>query len=249
MILVFSDIHGNVNALRAIIREANQNYKIQKYAIMGDMFTLGPAPLEVYEELENLKDSFFIRGNHEDYLINKIHEKEYPKIGNYLHGTLSYEKIKSSLKRTYLALGSDRIDKIDKNCIDEIQISVAGVPHYFCHGSPASNKVGIGINAAEEYLAGIEAGCFWAGHVHHQMYAVKGDKKFINPGGSGLPFDGDQRAPYAVIDSAGQPHIHRVAYDYQKSIDQLNQFPEDLFAPFMQKRYELAKSSRHLLTD
>jgi predicted phosphodiesterase len=249
MILVFSDIHGNVNALRAIIKEAHQNYQIQKYAIMGDMFTLGPAPLEVYEELEKLKDSFFIRGNHEDYLIHKLHEKDCLKIGNYSRGTLSYEKIKSSLKRTYLALGDKRIAKINQSCLEESHLLIAGIPHYFCHGSPTSNKVGIDLKEAEEYLSKIKAGCFWAGHVHHQMFVTMGDKKFINPGGSGLPFDGDQTAPYAVIDAAGQPHIHRVAYDYQKTIDQLNHFPEDLFAPFMQKRYELAKSSRHLLTD
>jgi len=95
----------------------------------------------------------------------------------------------------------------------------------------------------------MDGGCFWAGHVHHQMFTELGDKKFINPGGGGLPFDGDPRAPYAVIDKDGQPHIHRATYDYQKSIDELNHFPEDLFAPFMQKRYEFAKSSRHLLED
>lgn len=249
MILVISDIHGNANALRAIIADARQKYDIQKYAILGDMFTLGPAPLEVFEEIEKLPNFFFIRGNHEDYLLDRLHENNCPKIGNFDRGTKSYEKLRSSLQRTYQTLGSERLKYIDGICLNEHILEISKVKHYFCHASPQTNKVGIDPSEAEKYLESIQNGCFWAGHVHHQILVRHQHKTFINPGGSGLPFDGDHRAPYAIIDSKGLPHIHRIAYNYQDSIQQLNQFPNDLFAPFMQKRYEYAKSVKHLLDE
>lgn len=245
MILVVSDIHGNVNALQAILADAHSKYNIQKYAILGDMFTLGPDPLEVYQEIEKLKDFFFIRGNHEDYLTEKFHELEIPKIGNFDRGSPLYEKIQTSLNRTYNALGYQRIEKIKNMCIDEHHLIVGGIDHYFCHGRPETNKIGISKLEIENQLEFIEKGCFWAGHVHQQLFSEIGNKKFINPGGSGLPFDGDHRAPYAVIDQLGNPIMHRIEYSYTHVIEKLALMPEDLFAPIIQKHLEFAKLIKH----
>lgn len=245
MILVISDIHGNVNALQAILKDAHSQYDIQEYAILGDMFTLGPSPVEVYLEIEKLEKFFFIRGNHEDYLVDKIHEQENAKIGNFERGSALYSKIQTSLKRSYQALGKDRVEKIGNMCVNEHQLNIAGLNHYFCHGRPETNKIGILDLDIEKHLDLMEGGCFWAGHVHHQLFTEKENKKFINPGGSGLPFDGDHRAPYAVIDKYGYPKMHRVAYDYAAVIEKLGQFPEDLFAPIIQKHLEFAKLVKH----
>ena len=245
MILVVSDIHGNVNALQAILNEAHSLYDIEKYAILGDMFTLGPSPLEVYLEIEKLKNYFFIRGNHEDYLTEKFHEQDMPKIGNFVRGSELYAKIQTSLKRTYEALGSKRIENLRTICVDEQILNVAGMRHYFCHGTPESNKIGIGNLEVARQLDFIEDGCFWAGHIHHQMFTNVGSKKFINPGGSGMPFDGDHRAPYAVIDKNGHPQIHRVSYSHEDVIKKLGLYPDDLFAPIIQKHLEFATLIRH----
>ena len=245
MILVVSDIHGNVNALQAILEDAHSKYDIQQYAILGDMFALGPNPLEVYLEIEKLKDYFFIRGNHEDYLTEKFHIQNIGKIGNFERGSPLYEKIQTSLRRTYDALGSQRVDNITKMCIDEKHLIVNGITHYFCHGRPDTNKIGISNIEIEKQLEQFQEGCFWAGHVHHQLFTEIGQKKFINPGGSGLPFDEDHRAPYAVIDKDGRPILHRVAYSYQDVINKLNEYPDDLFAPILQKHLEFAKLVKH----
>ncbi len=245
MILVVSDVHGNADALHAILDDARRKYDIQKYAVLGDMFTLGPSPLEVYETIVNLPNCFFIRGNHEDYLTNKIHEKNFPKIGNFQQGTELYTRIQTSIKRTYLALGESRIEKLHDLCIEEYTLKVAGINHYFCHGTPNSNTKGVSNLEAESQLEFINDGCLWAGHIHHQMLTEFGGKKFINPGGSGLPFDGDHRAPYAVIDKFGVPQLHRVSYSYENVIRKLNEYSEDHFAPILQKHLEFAKLVKH----
>ena len=245
MILVVSDIHGNVDALRAILQDAHRQYDIQKVAILGDMYTLGPSPLEVYQEIEKFSDYFFIRGNHEDYLVDKVHENINPKIGNFEQGTELYLRIQSSLKRTYLALGESRIANIQNKCLEEYQLVVGGINHYFCHGSPVSNKIGVWEKEIEKQLEFIKDGCFWAGHIHHQVFTSSGNKKFINPGGSAMPFDGDHRAPYAVIDKNGNPQLHRATYFYKDVIQKLGDFPEALFVPILQKHLESAKLVKH----
>jgi len=245
MILVISDIHGNADALHAILEDAHRRYCIQQYALLGDMFTLGPSPLEVYETISKLSNSFFIRGNHEDYLTSKIHEQNSPKIGNFNSGTELYKRIQTSIERTYLALGENRVANLQSTCIEEFKLNIAGINHYFCHGTPDTNTIGVWNNEVAKQLEFINDGCMWAGHIHHQLLAIFGNKKFINPGGSGLPFDGDHRAPYAVIDAFGMPQLHRVSYSYDNVIRKLGVCSEDLFAPILQKHLEYAKLVKH----
>lgn len=241
MILVLSDIHGNLDALNAILNEAHDLYEIRQYAILGDSYTLGPNPIEVFNTLHNLSNAFFIVGNHEDYLTEKVHEKSAPKIGNFFQGSILYNQLQTSLKRTFLTLGEERVSKIPSFYESEKLLQINGVTHYFCHGRPDSNKIGIGKDEIYAHLDSFLKDCFWAGHIHHQIFYEQKGKKFINPGGSGLPFDGDFRAPYAVIDSDGLPHLHRAEYPYLKVVSKLGQYLDDEFVPILQNHLKHAR--------
>ena len=56
------------------------------------------------------------------------------------------------------------------------------------------------------------------GHTHVQFRRTRSDGvELINPGSVGLPFDGDVRAAYALVDRDGAVELRRVGYDNEAS--------------------------------
>ena len=45
-IALLADIHGNSTALKAVLKDCRQNH-IQKFILLGDLFTKGPDPAGV----------------------------------------------------------------------------------------------------------------------------------------------------------------------------------------------------------
>lgn len=239
MYLIFSDLHANYDALVAILEKSHRDYDIHGYGILGDMFTLGPSPVEVFEELLKLKNSFFIHGNHEDYLYDEIHRKPELQIGNFKIGSDLCKKMRSSLKRTFESLGTDRIERLKKITIDDIHLSINHIEHYFCHGREDSNRRGVSSKEAKEYIKDFEKDYFWAGHIHYQFIETHEDKYFVNPGGSGLPFDGNPAAPYAIILEDGSVKLDRASYSRDPLYQKLDN-TDDEFIPILRKHIEEA---------
>jgi diadenosine tetraphosphatase ApaH/serine/threonine PP2A family protein phosphatase len=65
-------------------------------------------------------------------------------------------------------------------------------------------------------LGGASARRLVFGHSHIQ-FRRQGENgiDLVNPGSVGLPFDGDTRAAYALIDDAGEAELRRVEYDHE----------------------------------
>lgn len=65
---IFSDIHGNITALEAVLADIEGSKAVDEYWILGDIVALGPAPIEVLERLTTLPYARFIRGNTDRYV-------------------------------------------------------------------------------------------------------------------------------------------------------------------------------------
>tara|TARA_B110000014_G_C20078072_1_gene562977 strand:- start:269 stop:904 length:636 start_codon:yes stop_codon:yes gene_type:complete len=65
-IAFFSDIHGNLPALKTALNNAG---KVDGYIILGDVVNYGPWSNECVQLLDSLSNCTKIRGNHEDYFI------------------------------------------------------------------------------------------------------------------------------------------------------------------------------------
>lgn len=65
-IAFFSDIHGNLPALKIAIKEAGN---VDGYIVLGDVVNYGPWSNECVDILETLHNCTKIRGNHDDYFI------------------------------------------------------------------------------------------------------------------------------------------------------------------------------------
>lgn len=88
---VFSDIHGNVPALKTILKHIKNN-KIDKIICLGDVIGLGPESNECLKII-NKEDLIFIAGNHELYYTKGIDEghirnKNILKHNKWVHSTI-----------------------------------------------------------------------------------------------------------------------------------------------------------------
>jgi predicted phosphodiesterase len=59
------------------------------------------------------------------------------------------------------------------------------------------------------------------GHTHLAFAREHAGTTLVNPGSVGLPFDGDQRAAWAVVHDDGRLEHRRVAYDVEAAVQAL----------------------------
>lgn len=65
--LVFSDVHGNLPALEAVLEKEKE---VSGYINLGDVVNYGPWSNECVEIIDTLENCINIAGNHEDYFIS-----------------------------------------------------------------------------------------------------------------------------------------------------------------------------------
>ncbi|HOU48569.1 MAG TPA: metallophosphoesterase family protein, partial [Candidatus Aminicenantes bacterium] len=62
--LIFSDVHGNLEALTAVLKYAKR-HRIDQYICLGDLVGYGASPNETIQKIQALKPLTVIRGNHD----------------------------------------------------------------------------------------------------------------------------------------------------------------------------------------
>ena len=110
------------------------------------------------------------------------------------------------------ALGPERVTRLGA-----LPGSVKDGDTLYCHASPASDMDSFMPDpdpADEGRLAGVDARVVVFGHTHLAFTREHDGVTLINPGSVGLPFDGDTRASWAVLDGGGVEH-RRVEYDLE----------------------------------
>jgi predicted phosphodiesterase len=185
-IAVVSDIHGNAQALEAVLSDIGKN-NVDSIICLGDVATFGPSPRETIQMIQKL-DCSCVMGNHEQALLDPERASEYAIDGEALQKSVYWclnklhEKeisfIKSFKKTLYVALN----DEINMLCY---------------HGSPESTTGSILPTTTPEdidsllhinHLTKIAIG----GHTHFQMYRKHKDSVIINAGSVGSAF----RSPF-----------------------------------------------------
>ena len=68
-VAIFSDIHGNIIALDAVLEDIANSGSFDEHWVLGDLVALGPSPVEVLERLSALPNTKFIRGNTDRYVF------------------------------------------------------------------------------------------------------------------------------------------------------------------------------------
>jgi putative phosphoesterase len=210
------DIHGNLPALEAVLADAGA---VDELLLGGDYATGGAWPRETVARLKELDNATWIRGNADRWLAER-HDAPEPMDG--------------IAARTAEILG------------DELVAELAGLPEVaetggtlYCHASPRSDMQSFGREPGPldaELLEGVAAARVVFGHTHVQ-FTREGPNgiELLNPGSVGMPWDGDHRAAYAVIDG-DRVDCRRVEYDWEASVAAVRERVGELPA----RRMELA---------
>lgn len=220
MVIVIADIHANLEALNAIIEDAENRCEVSGYGFLGDMFSYGPDPVACFDRIMGLDSIFMIAGSYEDNLINKDHLLQTPAL-SLPASSPAYLTIRDSVRWMCEQLGEERTRILAGQVVFDHTQSFGEKRHYFCHGSHKSNLEQFTDATIHEAFATTEAHVIWSGHIHLQFVREYAEGLHVNPGGAGLPFDGDTRAPYGVIDDSGTPQLHRVHYPVDSVVAKL----------------------------
>jgi predicted phosphodiesterase len=216
-----SDVHGNAAALRAVLADVDR-LGVDAVVVCGDLVVYGPDPLEVLEILQARGDAVALLGNTDRYLVER---RNFDPVGaepwqRDLLGVFPWtaERIGKEGLRLLGSL-SPQLHIPLLNGAGEIA---------FVHGSPHSDEEGIYAGddgTGEVDIAGTEHTLLICGHTHLPFAACRvGGRSVLNLGSVGLPFDGDQRACYALIQVEGasiRTALRRVVYDVQGVIDRV----------------------------
>ena len=212
MLALLYDIHGNLPALEAVLDDA-RGRGATRWLLGGDMAPFGPWPAETVGRLRELDHATWIRGNTERWLVDR---SDLP----------DDQPMAAAVAACREALGDALADEL--GALPER--AALGDQTVAWHGSPVSDMRSFMPEPTDdegELLAGVSDRRLTFGHTHLQFHrsarADGGEVDLLNPGSVGIPFDGDHRAAYALIDDDGEVTLRRVGYDHAASAQALRE--------------------------
>jgi diadenosine tetraphosphatase ApaH/serine/threonine PP2A family protein phosphatase len=204
LLALLYDIHGNLTALEAVLADAREQ-GATGHLIGGDVALFGPRPIETVARLQELQGATWIRGNGERWTAAP---GEAPQ-GDPVQGAIAFAR---------RALGDDLVREL---AVLPESADVDGTTRAW-HGSPVSDVRSFLPRPADdeaELLAGVAQTRLVFGHTHLPfLRTAQQGVELVNPGSVGMPFDGDPRAAYALLDLDGGVHHRRVAYDHMTAV-------------------------------
>jgi predicted phosphodiesterase len=186
------DVHGNLPALEAVLAEVPRE-GVDAIVCGGDACA-GPMPQECLDRLR-AAGAVFVRGNGDRALA------QWPA------GRLVEDD------RAFLA-GLPLTASLDVDGLG---------PTLFCHATPRSDEEIVTRLTPDDELAavldGIDERVVVAGHVHVQLDRVVGDRRYVNAGSVGMPYEGRRGAFWALL--GPDVELRRTAYDVEAAVEQL----------------------------
>jgi predicted phosphodiesterase len=196
-VMALYDIHGNVDALDAVLAEAEPDA-----VLVGGDAVPGPFAAAVLDRLESLTVPVrWIRGNGEREVAEAVGAAE-PAPDDLAAVTAAI---------TARELGDER-----SRALGELPLMLELDGVRFCHATPRrDDQMVTRISPPERWAAvleGVTPGLVVAGHTHQQDDRSVGEVRFINAGSVGLPYEGDGAARWLwLVD--GEPELRRTSYD------------------------------------
>ena len=241
---IISDIHSNVEALRAVLADIDRR-GIERIICLGDIIGYGPNPLECLDLVEE-RCEWSLMGNHDFGVLYEPTNFNAPAAAAayWTRDQLDAEPDDEKRARRYDFLGRLRV-RVVETAPD------GTVPMLFVHGSPRRpineyifpddvvgdpDKLGSIFRRVETMVA--------VGHTHQpgvftdepdfyppsemteETYTFEaGEKAIINVGSVGQPRDGDPRASYVVM-HPDRFEFFRVEYDLAKTAEMIKSIPQ-----------------------
>lgn len=214
-IAIIADIHGNLEALHAVIAEL-EAWSPDLVIVAGDTINRGPcsgACLDLVLRMAAERGWLLLRGNHERYLFS--YHQQYQRADLPQHGP-DYQ-LSRIIAWTHAQV-NERIAEL-LALPDRRHVALDGARLAVYHASVRHDRDGLVPKASDEQLRAQiepEATIFCTAHTHVPFVRQLDQTLIVNVGAVGLPFDGDQRLAYARLTrgrKGWEATIVRVDYD------------------------------------
>jgi predicted phosphodiesterase len=224
---VFSDVHGNLPALEAVLEDVGRR-GIAQTICLGDLVGYGPSPNEVALRVRDLGVPTLM-GNYDQGIgfetgdCGCVYKTDEQRAEGAISLAWTQEVVSADVK-AYLRTLEDRfLLRTPRGELLAVHGSPRRINEYLFEDRPASAME----RMAQEYP--YRAILF--GHTHLPYTRSVGATTFVNVGSAGRPKDGDWRACYAIVDAARLANEERfvefvrVAYDYERLLAALAATP------------------------
>jgi len=198
-VLALYDIHGNVDALEAVLADAPDADVI----VVGGDAVPGPFARATLDRLEGLPVRW-LRGNG---------EREVAAAVGGVGGPVTAEDDTAAVTAALTAaeLGDERA-----RALGELPLTLELDGVLFCHATPRrDDEILTRLSPPERFvdaLASVEQTLVVGGHTHQQDDREVGPTRFVNAGSVGLPYEGDGAARWLWV-ADGVPELRSTAYD------------------------------------
>jgi len=200
VLAVFSDIHGNVSSLEEALN-IMETFKPDQYLFLGDMAGYYYYQNESIELLNSLDSLVSIKGNHDEYFLKCLSNKNELKKLDKKYGqsySLLYRNITEKSKEFFYSLA-----EFEKN---EFYEAYHGSPNNFLE-EYIYKETDIQLNTTVPFI--------FLGHTHYPMTKKVNDTLIVNPGSIGQPRDYN-KGSFSIIDLKDKK-VENIRYTYEKS--------------------------------
>jgi predicted phosphodiesterase len=228
MIALLYDVHGNLRALEAVLEDARRQ-GADRWILGGDYALFGPEPEETVALLRMVEPAIWIRGNGERWTAQPDAAPDNPVVP-------------PAIAACREALGGTLVDELGALPEDALLEGTR-----YVHASPVSDVRSFFPQPEEdepELLAGVQEPRLVFGHTHlpFRRISTTGGIELVNPGSVGMPFDGDQRAAYALVHPDRRVEHRRLPYDHDASAARVRErWPGAEWADTVARRIEQAR--------
>jgi predicted phosphodiesterase len=202
-IVIFSDVHGNVVALEAVLAAIRRDEAPDALFVAGDLVLLGPRPAESLALLRSIDGARFVKGNTDQYLID---------------GSSDQQAVAFARAR----LAGAAIDFVRDLPFEQTLEVAPGHGLLVVHANPRDLEGQIKPDSADAlirpWFAGVTADVVAFGHYHVPFVRRLDPWTLVDVASAGMPRDGDQRAVYAVLTferGAWRVEHRRVQFDIE----------------------------------
>ena len=224
-IAVISDIHGNLQALNAVLENINKE-NCSKIFCLGDLAMAGPQPSETIKKIQELQkttDFTLIQGNTDEMIANCDNQ--------ILHMLEENNPVMAHALESDVTTVSEEQKNYLRNLPVQKELEIEGLKILLVHGSPRKNNENIfdnlKIEEVEEMISGTDADIIFCGHTHVPCgYQTNTKQTVVNTGSVGRPFSLEPKSCYAILEISNKEFSIKhnlVEYDYQTAAKILEQ--------------------------
>lgn len=206
---VVSDVHGNLTALEAVIADIDRR-AVDRVVHGGDLALMGPRPAEVIDRIRELGWPGVV-GNTDELLWRpemQARQREHAPGLVTLLRWLFEAYAPDTLER----LGDERLAWL-RGLPTELRIADTTIVHAAPGDLWRAPMPDADDRELEATYGPLAADTVVYGHIHRPFARAVKAITVANAGSAGMPWDGDNRASYLLVDDDGLSEVIRVAYD------------------------------------